>query len=191
MKSYSYQYDTNPRKLKPDYASSQKKPKKIQNKKSSRAVSKSKERVKREDARQKKKAEKAKSESKKTTISNTRTKFAIGFKCFCIFLVFFLVIYRNSLITQSFAQIQTLRAAITELQKETDQLEINIQNSLNTNNIEQAAKELLGMQKLTNKQIVYISLSKKDYIEPRTEEVIIEEDTGFFENIVNKIKSLF
>ena len=37
------------------------------------------------------------------------------------------------------------------------------------------AKELLGMQRLTNKQTVYISIPKKDYVEHRAEEVIIEE----------------
>jgi len=43
------------------------------------------------------------------------------------------------------------------------------------------------MQKLTNKQTVYISLPKKDYVEAATEEVIIEEETNWFENIINKI----
>jgi len=43
------------------------------------------------------------------------------------------------------------------------------------------------MQKLTNKQTVYISLPKKDYVEPATEEVIIEKETNWFQNIINKI----
>ena len=46
---------------------------------------------------------------------------------------------------------------------------------MNLNNIEQAAKSLLGMQKLSSKQTVYINLPKEDYVEQRTEEVIIEE----------------
>lgn len=193
MKVYSYQYETSPRKLKTDYSESRKKSSKVQNRRLSKsATSKSKERVKKENARRKDKSRAEKdNSSKKTNISDARINFAIAFKCVLIFSIFFLIIYRNSLITQSSARIQTLRASITELQKETDQLEINIQNSLNTNNIEQAAKELLGMQKLTNKQIVYISLSKKDYIEPRTEEVIIEKEPNFIENIINRVKGLF
>ena len=35
----------------------------------------------------------------------------------------------------------------------------------NINNIEQAAKEKLGMQKLNNNQKVYVNLQKKDYVE--------------------------
>ena len=47
------------------------------------------------------------------------------------------------------------------------------------------------MQKLSNRQIVYISLSKKDFIEPRTEEIIIPDNTNILENIIEKIKNLF
>ena len=43
------------------------------------------------------------------------------------------------------------------------------------------------MQKLTNKQTVYISLPKKDYVQSATEEVIIEKEESLFENIINKI----
>ena len=62
---------------------------------------------------------------------------------------------------------------------------------MNSNNLEQKAKELLGMQKLTNKQIVYISIPKKDYVEYKAEEIIMEEEKSFFENILEKIKGLF
>ena len=47
------------------------------------------------------------------------------------------------------------------------------------------------MQKLSNKQIVQISLPKKDYIEPRTEKVIINEEQSLFDKIVEKIKNIF
>ena len=44
------------------------------------------------------------------------------------------------------------------------------------------------MQKLTNKQAVYVSLPKKDYIETATEEVKIEENQNWFEKILNIFK---
>ena len=47
-------------------------------------------------------------------------------------------------------------------------------NGLNLNNLEQEAKEQLGMQKLNSKQTIYMTLPKNDYIEPAAEEVIIE-----------------
>ena len=81
-------------------------------------------------------------------------------------------------------ELKTNLAAIT---KENEQLEVNIENSLNLNNLEKEAKERLGMQKLTNKQTVYINLPKKEHVEPATEEVIIEEEPSWFENLINKI----
>ena len=43
------------------------------------------------------------------------------------------------------------------------------------------------MQKLTNKQTVYVTLPKKDYVEPATEDVVIKEETNWFQEFVNKI----
>ena len=50
-------------------------------------------------------------------------------------------------------------------------------------NIEQMAKEMLGMQKLDNSQKVYINLPKKDYIESASEEVVIEENLNIWQKI--------
>lgn len=188
MHSYSYQYETSPRKLKPEY--NKRKPnltgtkKKTVNKKIDKKQS-AKKQIPKKDKNQKENI------SKNNKTSSIKTKISIFAKCFIIFLIFFMSIYRNSLITQSFAKIQDLKAKITELQKTNNQLEINIQNSINTNNIEKAAKELLGMQKLSNRQIVYISLSKKDYVEPRTEEIIIEKEQNLIEKIIEKIQNMF
>ena len=47
------------------------------------------------------------------------------------------------------------------------------------------------MQKLTNKQTIYLSLPKKDYIEPSTEKVILEEKTSIIDWICNFIGNIF
>ena len=103
----------------------------------------------------------------------------------------FFIIFRNSQISEAFSKIQTLKNQIATIEKENDQLEINIQNSVNLQTIEQAAKEKLGMQKLTSKQTVQINLPKKDYTEPRTEQVIIEQNQNWFDKIIEKIKNIF
>ena len=47
------------------------------------------------------------------------------------------------------------------------------------------------MQKLSSKQTVYINLPKKDYVEQRTEEVIIEEeDTGSVDALQREINTV-
>ena len=103
----------------------------------------------------------------------------------------FIIIYQNSMVNQSFSQLQDLKKQATTLQKENDQLEVNIQNSINLNNIETSAKEILGMQKLTSAQTVYLNLEKQDYVEATAEAVIIEEETSMIENLKNKIINLF
>ena len=74
-----------------------------------------------------------------------------------------------------------------QLKEENEQLKVSIENGLNLNNIEKLAKEKLGMQKLTNKQTLYVSLPKKDYVEPATEKVVIKKDKNWVEQFINKI----
>ncbi|MBQ9233739.1 MAG: hypothetical protein IJ167_06865, partial [Lachnospiraceae bacterium] len=45
---------------------------------------------------------------------------------------------------------ETLKRELSEIQKENEQLKVNIEKSLNLKKVEQSAKELLGMQKLDN-----------------------------------------
>ena len=77
------------------------------------------------------------------------------------------------------------------MQKKNTQLEVSIENGLNLNNLEQEAKEQLGMQKLNSKQTIYMTLPKSDYIEPAAEEVIIEENQTGIKGIINTIKNIF
>ena len=101
------------------------------------------------------------------------------------------MLFRQSQISESFSKIQNIKTSITKVQKENDQIEINIQNSMNSNNLEQKAKELLGMQKLTNKQTEYVTLPKTDYIEVASEQVVIEENNSLFETIIERNKIVF
>ena len=43
------------------------------------------------------------------------------------------------------------------------------------------------MQKLTNKQTVYVNLPKEDYVESASEEVVVQEEENWFEQILDKI----
>ena len=109
------------------------------------------------------------------------------------FSVLFAISYQNSLISESFNKKEQYKKEMEALSKTNQQIEVNIENSLNMNNIEQAAKDRLGMQKLNNNQKIYVSLPKQDYVAPATEQIIIEEEMGFFEKLVkgftNSIKN--
>ncbi len=153
-----YQYETSPRKLKPDYTTRTKPHVVKKPKKSSEAI----------------KREKRKVAKQVITI-------------FALFAVLLAISYRNSQINESFSKVQALKTELADIQKENEQLEVSIENSLNLANLEKAAKEKLGMQKLTNKQTVYVELPKKDYVKSAEEKVIIEEEGNWFTNLINKI----
>lgn len=101
------------------------------------------------------------------------------------FSVLFAISYQNSLINESFNKKERYKREMEALSKTNQQLAVSIENSLNLNNIEQVAKEKIGMQKLNNYQKIYVSLPKVDYIAPAAEQIVIEEDGGFFNKIVD------
>ena len=164
MARNQYQYTTSPRKLEPEV-----RPRKQAKKRKLKVV---------EDLpRQSVKISK---EQKKRQRTLTLTVIAI-------YVLLLTISYRNSQNNEKFNEIQTQKKELAALEKENEQLKVNIENSMTLNNIEKLAKEKLGMQKLTNKQTVYVTLPKKDYVEVATEKVVIDEGTNWFEEFVNKI----
>lgn len=169
IQQYSkYQYETSPRKLESDYNI---KPK-----------------TNKRTAPQKKQEEK-KISQKAIVRKRDRAKLVIALVA--VFAAVFTVSYRNSKIDEAFTKNEELKQSYLAAEKENEQIKVEIENSLNYNNVEQQAKELLGMQKLSNKQTVYVNLPKKDYIQPATETVVIEKDEGILNKILNKIKGVF
>ena len=165
QRSYGYQYETSPRKLQPEYEPNRRK----------------------KDYKKSSTAKKTKTNS--NTKSNKKTKAKQNAKVKLVlylslgFVVLLGICYRNSLIAEKFNEKEELKTELSNIQKENEQLKVNIESSLNLNNIEQLAKEKLGMKKLDNSQKIYINLPKKDYIEAATEEVKIDENLNFWERL--------
>ena len=134
-----------------------------------------------------------KPKKKKKVTNNKKTK-QVTTKLIIYILLGFVVLlaigYQNSLITESFNAKEQLKKDLSSIQKENEQLKVNIENGLNLNNIEQSAKELLGMQKLDNSQKIYVNLPKKDYVESPKEDVKEDEDYSVWDKISNGIKEL-
>ena len=146
-----YDYGTSPRKLQPEYTPNMpRKSKKVSQQKHQNNENKKKQNVKNK---------KAKKQIKNKKQRRLVTYIVIGFS------ILFAISYRNSKIDEQFSDIQKLKADVVTIEKENEQLLVNIENGSNLNSLEQSAKELLGMQKLTSKQSVYVSLPKVDYIE--------------------------
>lgn len=163
-----YQYETSPRKLEPEYT-----PVKNPYKKKKTTAKKAQKTNKNKVNELKKKKEK------------TIKYIAIGF------LIIFGISLRNSQIDETFTKGQKLKEQLAQLEKQNAQLEIAIENGMNLNNLEQEAKTQLGMQKLNSKQTIYMTFPKSDYIEPASEQVIIEEKDSPLNVIINTIKNIF
>ena len=166
MAQAKYQYETSPRKIEPDY-----------NRRSKKDPKKGQLKVVEDLPKQQIKVSK---EQRSRQIKMTVT--VVG-----LFLLLLTISCRNSQIDKKFNQIQDQKKQLAALQKENEQLKVSIENSLNLNNVEKVAREELGMQKLSSKQTVYVTLPKKDYVESASEKVVIEEEKSWWEEFFSKI----
>ena len=116
----------------------------------------------------------------KLSKAQKKTQIKLTFVVVGIFILLLTISYRNSQINEKFSEVQSL-------QKENEQLKVNIENSLNLSAIKKQAKEKLGMQELTNKQTVYVTLPKKDYVESASEKIVKEKQKNWFQEFVEKI----
>ena len=163
MPKTPYQYDTNPKKIFPKYPS------------------------KKNNAVNKQKNKKTNLQKKQTPKKENKAR-TIIYLAVC-FSILFAIGYRNTQIDEGFVKLQNLKSELALLQKENEQIEISIENSLNLNNVEEIAREQLGMQKLDNKQKIYVNLQKRDYVESATEKVIINEQ-NWLQQIIQSIKNI-
>lgn len=158
-----YEYGTTPRKLDPDY--------------SRRSNTKK---------RQLKIVEDLPRQQIKVSKNQRKRQLKMTLTVAVLFLLLLTISCRNSQIDRQFNQIQDQKKQLASLQKENEQLKVSIENSLNLNNVEKVAKEELGMQKLSSKQTVYVTLPKKDYVESASEKVVIEEEKSWWEELADK-----
>ena len=124
MERSRYQYGTSPRKVNPDY--------------NRRTTKKRQLKVVPELPRQQVKV------SSEQKIKHFKSAVVVV----GIFLLLLTISCRNSQIDKQFNHIQEQKKQLSEIQKENEQLRVNIENSINLINIEKVAKEELGMQKL-------------------------------------------
>lgn len=162
----TYQYETSPRKLEPEYEE----PKVRHSKKST-----ARRMTRQEEMKKKRKLQRR-----------------IIFYIVICFSGLFVISYRYSKIDDTYSVLQKEEAKLALLEKETMQLEVNIENSLNLTNIEQEARERLGMQKLNPEQVLYVALPKTDHVETSSEQVRSSDlKENWFTKIINKIKQNF
>ena len=165
-----YEYGTSPRKLNPDYDY-------INDKRA-------RERAKEEKQKKELEAKKQKRLELKQAKRKNYKNIAVIISMFLLLLA---VSYRNSLITEKFKEIQNKKQELSAIQKNNEQTEVSIESSLNLKNLEETAKNELGMQKLNNDQKVYVTLPKEDYTESAVEDIQEEDNSNWFQNLIEKL----
>ena len=95
--------------------------------------------------------------------------------------------YRNAIINTKLSEKEKLKSELSAINKQNAQLQVAIESSMNINQIEQLAKEKLGMQKLSNDQKVYVVLHKQDYTESSKKQVIIS-NKSWWEKLIDTLK---
>ncbi len=162
-----YEYETSPRKEEPEYIPSRRK-------RTSNTVQ--------NEAELRKKIRKAQVIQAR---KNVKHIIEVGL----VFLVLLAISYRYALINSRFTEKENLKSTLSAIQKQNAQLQVSIEQGMNINNIEQAAKEKLGMQKLENNQKVYITLQKKDYTESSAQNKLAEETTeSWWQKLLKTLK---
>ena len=159
-----YEYETSPRKEEVEYI-----PKK--RKKTERTVQN---------------REEIKKQRRKAQVQETRKNAINIIEIGVAFVLLLTISYRYALINSRFSEKENLKTSLQEIQKQNAQLKVSIEQGMNINNIEQAAKEKLGMQKLNNNQKVYVTLQKKDYVETSMSEEEVQE--SWFNKLLKTLK---
>ena len=166
MQKYNYEFGTTPRKIEPNYKRTKKKKNNV---KKSKPISNEKVNI-------------AIKQEKRKHYQNVALIVAI-------FLLLLAVSYRNSLINEQFSKLQKQKNELAATQKTNEQLEVSIEESINLSTIEAEARDQLGMQKLDNNQKVYVTLDKKDFVEPSSKALDINDgkNNTWYQKIINKI----
>lgn len=100
MSARNYQYETSPRKYEPEYND---KPRRKKSKKT--------------------KQTKKNANKKATRFENFKFRFMCALNAVMFLIAVFVISSRSALITQSFAEIQSLKTTISDIKKENDQLD--------------------------------------------------------------------
>ena len=162
----TYQYETSPRKLEPEYEPI----KKVYPKKSTAKRVTRREQAKKNKAIQRK----------------------IIFYIAICFAALFVISYRYSMIDDTYAVLKQEKANLLEVEKEATQLKANIESSLNLTKIEEDARNELGMQKLSDAQIIWVTIPKTDHVETSSKEVESTDlEPNWFMEIIDKIVKNF
>ncbi|NLY42442.1 MAG: hypothetical protein GX066_00375 [Clostridiaceae bacterium] len=79
--------------------------------------------------------------------------------------VAFFIILRYAAIAEESSQVEAYKKQLNQLKRNNEQMQVELDRSINLQKIEEIAKNRLGMRRPEKYQIVYVTIEKKDYAE--------------------------
>lgn len=102
-------------------------------------------------------------EQRKNKIERKKKNARIIFWAIIIAIFSIIICYRYAIINIKFKEKEDLKDKLSQVQKQNERLQVDIEKQTNIQDIEAQAEQTLGMKKLDESQKVYINLDKKDY----------------------------
>ena len=126
---------------------------------------------------------KAKSKSKKSKAMSI-------LKVLAVFAILLTISYRNSLMNEKFTEIKNKKNELATIEKENEQLKVNIESKTNLMAIEEKAQNELGMEKQNKNQTRYINIEKQDFIEIGSDNKIKKENKSLLKKIIEIVTNI-
>ena len=120
-----------------------------------------------------------------STNKNTKRKTSSISMILFIFVMTLVLVYRYNVINEKNLQSQSLAEELIKAESTLLTSQIEVDQSIDLNQIESYAKQKLGMQKPDKNQTIYVDTSKT------CNSVEIQSDTTFLQNIRGKILNFF
>ncbi len=108
--------------------------------------------------------------------------------CVFAFSIVFLIIYRSSVINESFLELNGIKGNLENVNAVNAQIESEIQTQTDLSSIETYAKYQLGMQKPKASQIQRVTIAKEDKIS--TPVILNEEESSFWDDLLNDFMNI-
>ncbi len=109
---------------------------------------------------------------------------------FTCFAITFLIMFRYVAIAEASNTVTQYKKEFTELQKVNEQLQVELDRSIDLKTIEKIAKNKLGMQQPRKYQVVYVQLGNSDYSEVIIQDMERSKPQGVVAIVMGKITNV-
>ena len=114
-----------------------------------------------------------------------KTRTSSVFMVLCIFSMALVLVYRYNVINEKNLESQALANDLSKIEAVLFSSQMDVELNTDLNQIEDYAKQKLGMQKPDKNQTIYVDTSKSSNL------VKVKNDTSFIQNVTEKISEFF